>query len=256
MAQGPRTFLLNRNKRIPVFSRGRCPRAPAIPGFCALFVRSPRRAGGLFALSALRCARATRAGRFAPSPLRGSPPCARARCGPSRVRPLRPWRWGGGVLGSLPSLSPAPCGPSAAPCGGGWVAPFVRCRLLWGCVVVASSFVPSASSVLRSARFGLAPWAGSALGVSFRPSARALSGVVAVVRFSSASAAARFARSWGARLPAACRGCVVRPAPAGAGVAPSWCVSVPVAPPPAPVRRGGASRALAAVFAARCGAGA
>ena len=36
----------------------------------------------------------------------------------------------------------------------------------------------------------------------------------------------------------------------------SWCVSVPVAPPPVPVRRGGASRRLAGVFAARCAAGA
>ncbi|MDG4550738.1 MAG: hypothetical protein P9F19_15960 [Candidatus Contendobacter sp.] len=107
-----------------------------------------------------------------------------------------------------------------------------------------------------SARCGLAPWAGFALGVSFRPSAVALSGAVAVVRFSSSVAAAAFARSWARRLPPACGGCRVRPAlvAAGAGVAPSWAVSVPVAPPPVAVGRGRASRALAAVFAARCGA--
>jgi len=118
--------------------------------------------------------------------------------------------------------------------------------------VAAFAFVPSASAVLRSARFGLAPWAGSALGVSFRPSSVALSGSVAVCRFASPAAAAAFARSWARRLPAACGGCRVRPAPVVAGVAPSWVVSVPVAPPPVPVRRGGASRSLAAVFAARC----
>jgi len=122
--------------------------------------------------------------------------------------------------------------------------------------VAAFSSVPSASSVLRSARFPLAPWAGSALGVSFRPSARALSGAVAVVRFASAAGAGAFARSWSRRLPVACRGCVVRLVPAAAGVAPSWVVSVPVAPPPVPVRRGGASRALAALVAVRCVVGA
>jgi hypothetical protein len=114
--------------------------------------------------------------------------------------------------------------------------------------------VPSASSVVRSARFPFAPWAGSALGVSFRSSLVALSGVVAVARFASPAAAAAFARSWSRRLPVACRGCRVRAVPAAAGVAPSWVVSVPVAPPPVSVRRGGASRSLAAVFAARCSA--
>jgi hypothetical protein len=92
--------------------------------------------------------------------------------------------------------------------------------------------------------------------VSFRASAVALSGVVAVARFASPVAAGVFARSWGRRLPAACRGCRVRAVPLAAGVPASWVVSVPVAPPPVPVRRGGASRRLAAVFAVRCAAGA
>jgi hypothetical protein len=118
--------------------------------------------------------------------------------------------------------------------------------------MAALSSVPSAASVVLSARCGLAPWAGLALGVSFRPSWVALSGVVAVARFASPAAAAGFARSWSRRLPVACCGCRVRAVPAAVGVAPSWVVSVPVAPPPVPVRRGGASRRLAAVFAARC----
>jgi len=113
--------------------------------------------------------------------------------------------------------------------------------------VSLSAFVPLVSSVVRSARCGFAPWSGAALGVSFRPSRRAFSGFVAVVRFSSPVAAARFALSWGRRLPPVCRGCVVRPVPGG------FAVSVPVAPA-APVGRGRASRALAARFAARCGA--
>ena len=143
--------------------------------------------------------------------------------------------------------------------GGGVVAPLAgpgfRVSSLVcfvGCVMVGLSCVPSASSVVLFARCALAPWSGSALGVSFRPSSRALSGVVAVVRFASAPVASAFARSWSRRLPVACRGCVVRAVPVVAGVAPSWVVSVPVAPPPVPVRRGGASRRLAAVVAARC----
>jgi len=118
------------------------------------------------------------------------------------------------------------------------------------------SFAPFPSSVVRSARFAFAPWAGGALGVSFRPSSRAFSGFVAVVRFASFAAAARFSASWGGRFARSgglVSFCAVRSVPAAAGVPPSWCVSVPVAPPPVPVRRGGASRALAAVFAARCG---
>jgi hypothetical protein len=118
------------------------------------------------------------------------------------------------------------------------------------------SFAPFPSAVVRSARFAFAPWAGCALGVSFRPSSRAFPGFVAVVRFSSFAAASRFAASWGGRFARSggfVSFCAVRAVPAAAGVAPSWCVSVPVAPPPVPVRRGGASRRLAAVFAARCG---
>ena len=108
---------------------------------------------------------------------------------------------------------------------------------------------PSPSSLVRSARASFAPWAGSALGVSFRPSRRAFSGFVAVVRFSSPAAAGRFSASWGRRLVPFVRFCAVRPAPLAAG-SPSWVVSVPVAAPPAPVGRGRASRALAAAFAA------
>jgi len=118
------------------------------------------------------------------------------------------------------------------------------------------SFAPFPSSVVRSARFAFAPWAGGALGVSFRPSSRAFSGFVAVVRFASFAAAARFSASWGGRFARSgglVSFCAVRSVPAAVGAAPSWCVSVPVAPPPVPVRRGGASRALAALFAARCG---
>jgi hypothetical protein len=90
---------------------------------------------------------------------------------------------------------------------------------------VVSLSVPAVPSVVRSACAGFAPWSASLLGVSVRPSARALSGAVAVVLFSSSSAAGAFARSWAARLPAACRGCVVRSVPGG------WSVSVPVAVP-------------------------
>lgn len=112
------------------------------------------------------------------------------------------------------------------------------------------AFAPLPSSVVRSARASFAPWAGSALGVSFRPSRRAFSGFVAVVRFSSAAAAGRFSGSWGRRLVPFVRFCAVRPAPLAVGGASSWVVSVPVAAPPAPVGRGRASRALAAAFAA------
>lgn len=128
--------------------------------------------------------------------------------------------------------------------------------LVWGCPVARSLSVPPlASSVVRSARAGFTPWSGAALGVSFRSSSRAFSGFVAVARFSSPVAAGRFARSWGARLGPACCWCCVRPVSAAAGVAPSWVVSVPVAPPPVAVGRGRASRVLAALFAARCGFG-
>ena len=100
--------------------RGRGPRTPAVLGVCALFVRSPRRAGGLLALCALRLRRSTRV-RFA-----ASRPCARLRFGPSRVCPLRRCRWG--VWVGVPSrpCRPLPAGASAAPCGGGgwWLSSF------------------------------------------------------------------------------------------------------------------------------------
>ena len=126
---------------------------------------------------------------------------------------------------------------------------FLSGSLFWGCPVSVSA--PAPSSVVRSARAWFAPWSGAALGVSFRPSRLAWSGFVAVVRFSSFPAAACFSRSWGPRCGAGF--CAVRSVPAAAGLSPSWCVSVPVAPPPALVGRGRASRALAALFAARCG---
>jgi len=85
------------------------------------------------------------------------------------------------------------------------------------------SFVPSVRSVVRSARFRCAAWGGSALGLSVRPSVRSLSGFVAVVRFRSLAGASAFARCWGRRLPAVCRGCVLR---SSGGF---WFVSVPVA---------------------------
>ena len=100
--------------------------------------------------------------------------------------------------------------------------------VFWRCPVSAlsrvSGFVPSVRSVVRSARFRCAPWGFSALGLSVRPSARSLSGAVAVVRFRSRVGAAAFARCWARRLPMACRGCAVRTASG------FWFVSVPVAP--------------------------
>lgn len=234
-----------RNKRIPVLCRGRGPRTPAVLGFCALSVRfPPRRAGGLLALCALRSRRAQ-------GPVAALPP---RYAGP----PLAPWlssglrafapsgaAAGGWCLGFPPvrvarSRRALPPLPAAA---GGWLSSFAV-GFLWGCPVSLS--VPFASSVVRSARCGFAPWSGCALGVSFRPSARALSGFVAAVRFSCPVAAGRFAASWGRRLPAVCRGCCVRPVPGG------FAVSVPVAPPPVPVGRGRASRRLASVFSAAC----
>lgn len=85
-------------------------------------------------------------------------------------------------------------------------------------------FVPSVRFVRRSASCGLVSWSAAVVSILLRPSPRSLSGWVCVVRFSSFSAASRFALSWGRRLPAVCRGCVVRAA-AGGGFA----VSVPVA---------------------------
>jgi hypothetical protein len=91
----------------------------------------------------------------------------------------------------------------------------------WGCAMFG--FVPSARLVRRSASCGLVSWSAAVVSVLLRPSSRSLSGWVCVVRFSSFSAASRFALSWGRRLPAVCRGCVVRPVEGG------FAVSVPVA---------------------------
>ncbi len=84
-------------------------------------------------------------------------------------------------------------------------------------------FVPSVRFVLRSASSPLASWRGLALSISVHPSRRSLSGWVVVVSFSSSAAARRFALLWAARLPAVCRGCVVRPVDGG------FAVSIPVA---------------------------
>jgi hypothetical protein len=100
-------------------------------------------------------------------------------------------------------------------------------------------FVPSLRSVFLSGRCRLAPWGGSALGLSFRRSRRSLSGFVAVVRFASFAAASRFALSWGRRLPPRPGFCAVRP------VAGGFAVSVPVCPCLPPCRSG-----LAALVAA------
>ena len=183
-------------KRIPAFSRGRGPRTPAIPGCCALFVRSPRRAGGLLALCALRLRRAQGFGRFAPRCAPLPPASLRA------VARLPPPALALGGRGWVPSrpCRPLPAGASAAP-GGGGLGGLGFAGAFWGCLVAAFASVPSASCVLASARCCLAPWAGSALGVSFRPSSRALSGSVAVVRFASPAGAGAFARSWSRRLP-------------------------------------------------------
>lgn len=115
---------------------------------------------------------------------------------------------------------------------------------LGGCVVVAlsrcSGFVPVVRVVLRSARCRVAPWGGSALGLSFRRSRLSLSGFVAVARFGSFAAASRFALSWGRRLPARPGFCAVR------AVAGGFAVSVPVCRCLPPCRSG-----LRALLAAR-----
>jgi hypothetical protein len=94
--------------------------------------------------------------------------------------------------------------------------------------------------VLLSGRCRVAPWGGSALGLSWRRSRRSLSGFVAVVRFSALPAALLFARSWGRRLPPRPGFCAVRRVPGG------FAVSVPVCPCFPPCRSG-----LAALLAAR-----
>jgi hypothetical protein len=117
--------------------------------------------------------------------------------------------------------------------------------LLWGCSMASSlsrvvGFVPSLRSVLLSGRCRVAPWGGSALGLSFRRSRRSLSGFVAVVRFSALPAARLFACSWGRRLPPRPGFCAVRRVPGG------FAVSVPVCPCFPPCRSG-----LRALVAAR-----
>ena len=104
-------------------------------------------------------------------------------------------------------------------------------------------FVPVVAVVLRSARCRVAPWGGFALGLSFRRSRLSLSGFVAVARFRSFAAAARFALSWGRRLPARPGFCAVRRVPGG------FAVSVPVCPCLPPCRSG-----LRALLAARAAA--
>ena len=179
--------------------------------------------------------------------LRPPRPCVAAPARALCARPLRPCRLGGGVVG-CPARPVARLLPRLPPLLRRGVG-FLVAVLVWGCAVSVSAFAPLPSSVVRSARASFAPWAGCALGVSFRPSVRAVSGFVAVVRFSSLAAAGRFARSWGVRLPSVCRGCCVRPVPGG------FAVSVPVAPA-CPVGRGRASRSLALRFAASCPVGA
>ncbi|WP_353571511.1 hypothetical protein [Candidatus Albibeggiatoa sp. nov. BB20] len=85
--------------------------------------------------------------------------------------------------------------------------------------------VPFLSTVQRSACCAVAPWGRSCLGVSVRDSSRSVSGQVAIVAFSSGSAAGRFSVVWAGRLPSFCRGCVVRRG--WLFGSPAWFVSVP-----------------------------
>lgn len=163
-----------------------------------------------------------------------SRPCARPRFRPCALAPsaLPPGGWVG-----VPSR---PCGPLPAglpPLQRRWGGRLsLVSGFLWGCAVVAlsrvSGFVPVVSVALRSARCRVAPWAGAALGFSFRRSRRSLSGFVAVVRFSSFAAASRFSLSWGRRLPPRPGFCAVRP------VAGGFAVSLPVCPCLPPCRSG------------------
>ena len=169
--------------------RGRCPRGYPRASWAALccssFARPARSPAGRRALP-VPCAYAGRKGSVASLP--ASRPCPRLASGRRALAPSGPGAGGRGWVPSRP-CRPLPAGASAASCGG-WVAGSLgSLRLFWGCVVVSLS-VPVASRVVLAARCGLAPWAGSALGVSFRASSVALSGVVAVVRFSSPAAAA------------------------------------------------------------------
>ena len=226
----------------------RTPTLRAVPGLASLPVvlagarDFPRVApGGFCALC--RSLRAGDKGSVAALP--ASRPCARSSLPARRARPLRRCRWGGGL-----GFPPVPVRRSRRrlpplPAAVGWVAPF-GCFGFLGCVVVVlsrcSGFVPVVRVVLRSARCWVAPWGGSALGLSFRRSRRSLSGFVAVARFSSFVAASRFALSWGRRLPARPGFCAVR------SVAGGFAVSVPVCPCVPPCRSG--LRALVAARAA------
>ena len=135
----------------PCFCRGRGPRTPAVPGFCCSLRSRPCRAGGLFALSALCSLRATRV-RSLRSPLRALAPLLSSggrAFAPSGSGP------GGRGFGSLPSLSPAPGGPSAAPAAaGGWLSSFAVG--FWGSYV---RFCFRAAPLVRGAFRSLCPCA-------------------------------------------------------------------------------------------------
>ncbi len=82
--------------------------------------------------------------------------------------------------------------------------------------------LPSVSVLSRfSCRYGASAF-------SVRPSSRAIGGFVAAAGFRRLAAAADFARLWASRLPAGCRGCVVRRAEG------FFWVSVPVLPASVP----------------------
>lgn len=98
----------------------------------------------------------------------------------------------------------------------------------------------TAARIALSARCHFAPWAGSALGVSFRPSIHAWTQFVAVARFNSKEAANRFSKVWGSRTAPGY--CAVRSSQFG------FLVSVPVPKEAPEVGRGKASRRLAAVL--------
>ena len=98
----------------------------------------------------------------------------------------------------------------------------------------------TAARIVLSTRCHFAPWHGSALGVSFRPSIHAWTGMVAVSRFNSKEAACRFAAVWAKRTAPGY--CAVRSSQFG------FLVSVPVPREAPEVGRGKASRRLAAVL--------
>ena len=96
---GLATFLGKRTKRLPVFYRGRCPRTPAIPGFCARFVRSRPRSGGLLRLCPLLRAGARRRGLSCPRLAAGRVRAPRSALPPSSRRALRARPPGAGLGG-------------------------------------------------------------------------------------------------------------------------------------------------------------